>query len=78
MRNRISFLLATLLMGAVLSGCATAKLDRVKPWQRGALADPIMNPAGDGLRVAMQEHVYFSRETASGGRGVGGAGCGCN
>jgi hypothetical protein len=26
----------------------------------------------------MIEHVYFSREAASGGKGVGGSGCGCN
>jgi hypothetical protein len=32
----------------------------------------------DPLATAMSEHIYFSRETASGGRGVGGSGCGCN
>jgi len=24
------------------------------------------------------EHIYFSREGASGGWGIGGGGCGCN
>ena len=28
--------------------------------------------------TAMLEHVYFSREAAQGGRGIGGPGCGCN
>jgi hypothetical protein len=51
---------------------------RVRPWERGALADDIMNPDIDPLGTAAAEHVYFSREAASGGRGVGGSGCGCN
>jgi len=37
-----------------------------------------MNPDRDPLATAMAEHVFFSREAASGGRGVGGSGCGCN
>jgi hypothetical protein len=51
---------------------------RVKPWERAGLADYTMNPGRDPLATAMSEHVYFSRETATGGRGVGGSGCGCN
>ena len=40
-------------------------------------------PAGceDGvhmLETAIDEHVYFSKEAATGGRGIGGGGCGCN
>jgi hypothetical protein len=62
----------------VLSGCTSAELVRVKPWQRATLADYTMRPDRDPLNTAMSEHVYFSRETASGGRGVGGSGCGCN
>jgi len=62
---------------ASLSGCATQAV-RVKPWQRQYLADATMDPDRDPLGTALLEHVYFSREAASGGRGVGGAGCGCN
>ncbi len=51
---------------------------RVKPWQREYLADSTMDPNRDPLGSAMMDHVYFSREAAQGGRGVGGAGCGCN
>jgi hypothetical protein len=54
-------------------GCAT-----VKPWQRGTLADPIMRPDRNPIGQGLIEHVYFSREAASGGRTVGGGGCGCN
>lgn len=60
------------------SGCASTNLAPVKPWQRATLADYTMRPDRDPLNTAMAEHVYFSRETASGGRGVGGSGCGCN
>jgi hypothetical protein len=59
------------------SGCTTSAV-RVRPWERGALADEAMNPNRDALGTAMAEHVYFSRAAASGGQGVGGSGCGCN
>jgi hypothetical protein len=55
------------------TGCAT-----VKPWQREALADPIMQPGRNPMASAQLEHVYFSREAATGGTAVGGGGCGCN
>ena len=65
----------TLALGGLLlgSGCTT-----VKPWERSPLADYTMRGDRDPLGVAMDEHIYFSREAASGGRGVGGGGCGCN
>ena len=79
MKSPSSF--ALVLLGAVLaaaSGCASVKLARVQPWERGTLADYTMQPDRDPLASAMSAHVYFSREAASGGRGVGGSGCGCN
>ncbi|MFA5057310.1 MAG: DUF4266 domain-containing protein [Opitutaceae bacterium] len=63
---------------AVLSGCTNPQLVRVQPWERATLADYTMRPDRDPLASAMAEHVYFSRESASGGHGVGGSGCGCN
>jgi hypothetical protein len=72
-------LLAALGAAALLgSGCSTTSATRVRPWERAALADDTMNADRDPLGSAMSEHVYFSREAASGGRGVGGCGCGCN
>jgi len=72
--------IALFMAGAValLAGCSTTGMVRVHPWERAALADPAMNPDRDPLDTAMMEHVFTSRETASGGRGVGGTGCGCN
>lgn len=61
------------LLSALVQGCAN-----VKPWQRGMLADRVMRADRDPAGLALTEHVYFSREAASGGRGVGGGGCGCN
>ncbi len=65
------FLASVVLFGA--TGCAN-----VKPWQREHLADYTMQPDRDPLGIAQREHIWFSREAASGGRGVGGGGCGCN
>jgi hypothetical protein len=57
----------------VLAGCAT-----VEPWERGKTADYTMRADRDPLVDMLAEHVYFTREAAAGGRGVGGGGCGCN
>ncbi len=76
--SRCLLLSALAAAGAVLCGCTSAAAVRVKPWERAALADDTMNPDRDPLGTAMCDHVYFSREAASGGRGVGGSGCGCN
>jgi hypothetical protein len=70
--------LGALAVALAFSGCSSAPLTRVKPWERGTLADVSMDPNRDPLGTAMLDHVYFSREAASGGTGVGGAGCGCN
>jgi hypothetical protein len=72
MKTKLLFLLmCVVLLGA--TGCAS-----VKPWQREHLADYTMQPDRDPLSTAQAEHIWFSREEASGGRGVGGGGCGCN
>jgi Domain of unknown function (DUF4266) len=30
------------------------------------------------LQSAAEDHIYFSKEASSGGRGFAGGGCGCN
>ena len=77
-RPSIALLAALGLLAAGVAGCSTASAVRVRPWERGQLADAAMDPGRDPLGSALTEHVYFSREAASGGRGVGGSGCGCN
>jgi hypothetical protein len=76
--TRLALIVLGSLLAAAGSGCTSASLVRVQPWQRATLADVTMNPARDPLATAMAEHIYFSRESATGGRGVGGSGCGCN
>jgi hypothetical protein len=61
---------------ALLSGCATTA--PVQPWEKGDLARPEMMFGQDPLDSAFTEHIYSSKEGASGGSGVGGGGCGCN
>ena len=66
-------LLAVLVLALLLAACAP-----VQPWERGRLAQPHMALEPDGLLAAMDEHVYSSKEAASGGAGAAGGGCGCN
>jgi hypothetical protein len=60
---------------AILSGCA---LPPVQPWEKGELARTDMLIPGDPLESRFTEHLYASKEAASGGSAVGGGGCGCN
>jgi hypothetical protein len=71
--KKIWFLLYALAWIAFGSGCTA-----VKPFQRGTLADYTMRQDRDPLDDSLHEHIYFTREAAAGGRGVGGGGCGCN
>ena len=73
MKAKVVLVLLGLAVLALTTGC-----QNVKPWQRGTLADVTMRPDRDPIGTAMDEHVFFSREAASGGSGVGGGGCGCN
>jgi Domain of unknown function (DUF4266) len=72
-RLALAFLAATL--GLLLGGCSTVG---VKPWQREVLARPEMAIAAYPLDAATDDHIYFSKEAANGGRSFGGGGCGCN
>jgi hypothetical protein len=74
MRRPIA-LLVTLAVGAV-AGCAT--IAPPKPWERGDLAKPSMQIDPDRLQTKLDQHIYSSKEAATGGYGVGGGGCGCN
>jgi hypothetical protein len=63
--------LGLMLLG--LAGCAG-----VQPWERDVLARPEMSLDNAPLDAAIDDHIYFSKEASSGGRGFGGGGCGCN
>ena len=66
-----------LAIGVLLlcSGCTSMG---VEPWERDILAKDEMQLTTDALEAATDDHIYFSKEASSGGRGFGGGGCGCN
>ncbi len=72
MKNTLK-IISLLIITLSLWGC-----DTVEPWERDALASYSMSPDRDPLEISMQEHVFYTREAAHGGAGVGGGGCGCN
>lgn len=67
-----------LLIFAFLSAGCSSWEPWVKPYERENLADPIMNPARDGISASYRQHVYDTREAARGASVVSGGGCGCN
>lgn len=50
----------------------------VKPYEREALADPIMSFDLNPVSSAYMDHVFEAREGARGALGGAGGGCGCN
>ena len=75
MAKIISGLIVGLVLTSLLSGCSSLG---VKPWQRDLLAKKSMQLNSAPLDSAIDDHIYFSKEASSGGRGFGGGGCGCN
>ncbi len=62
MIRRMKLVLFVLLIISA-TGCASLG---VEPWERDLLAKPVDS--------ALDDHIYFSKEASSGGRGVGGIG----
>ena len=73
--TRKAVLAVGLLSG--LSACGNIE-PWVKPYERQALADPIMSAVRDPVSAAYMDHVFEAREGARGALGGGGGGCGCN
>jgi len=69
--QRAAAALAVLLLGA----CANPG---PKPWERDLMARPDMALDGAAIDGAIDDHIYFSKEGATGGRGTSAGGCGCN
>ncbi len=69
---KILTIVLTLLLSAGCSSMGT------EPWDRDILAKEEMQLTTDALEAATDDHIYFSKEASSGGRGFGGGGCGCN
>lgn len=81
MKNAIVNLLALTSL-TWLGGCSQLgpleQLGQVSPWEKGHLAQPGMTFEADPLDQRFVQHIYGSKESSSGGYGVGGGGCGCN
>jgi hypothetical protein len=75
MKRWMQCVLAGALSAGTLSACTFAP---VQPWQREVLAREPMQLDAYPLDAFLDDHVYFSKEGALGGRGIGGGGCGCN
>ena len=69
-------LVLSIAVGLCCMGCAS--FSPPQPWEKGELAKPSMQFDPDVPRATLREHIYASKEGASGGTGVGGGGCGCN
>ena len=65
------------LAALVLAGCGNIE-PWVKPYERQALADPIMSFDANPVSSAYIDHVFDAREGARGANGSAGGGCGCN
>ena len=75
MKNVIRTCLVAGIVCFVTSGCSSMG---VESWDRDVLAKDEMQLTSDPVEAALDDHIYFSKEASSGGRGFGGGGCGCN
>ena len=73
--RRLSIPVVIVLGATALSGCTSLG---VEPWERDVLARDEMQLVTDPVEAGLDDHIYFSKEASSGGRGFGGGGCGCN
>lgn len=73
--NKRVYILAGIGICALTAGCSSLG---VQPWDRDILARDDMQIVSDPIESATDDHIYFSKEASTGGRGFGGGGCGCN
>jgi len=69
--------MALFIAAIALSGCGNLQ-PWVKPYEREALADPIMAADRNPVSSSYTAHVREVREAAHGASGTSGGGCGCN
>ena len=67
----------TLFVPLIVSITSCANLGG-EPWERDLLAAKEMSLNAEPIDAALDDHIDFSKEASSGGKGFGGGGCGCN
>jgi hypothetical protein len=72
------YLIRSAILGVAATLCSACSTMGVEAWERDVLAKDEMQLVADPLEAAIDDHIYFSKEASSGGRGFGGGGCGCN
>jgi len=77
MKARLVALLLCATALTFLGSCSGVSIG-VDPWDRDLLSLESMQLDSNSARNGNDDHMYFSREASSGGRGFGGGGCGCN
>lgn len=75
---RLAYALAGTLASITLSGCSSFGYRPVQPYEREALASPLMALSREPVADRHLQHVYETREGARGATGINGGGCGCN
>lgn len=68
----------TLMAIAILTSLSACSTLGVQPWEKDQLARADMALDAEKLDLALDDHIYFSKEGSSGGRAFAGGGCGCN
>ena len=68
-------LLACAALGVLACGCGTIGPE---PWEKDLMAKKAMQVDAYAIEKNAADHIYFSKEASSGGRGFAGGGCGCN
>lgn len=76
--KRLSIAMALLVAAGCLSALGGCSSVGVEVWERDVLAKNEMQLDSESVDRALDDHIYFSKEASSGGRGFGGGGCGCN
>jgi len=75
MKRGYGLIIAAAAATILTAGCSSMG---VEPWERDVLAKDEMQLVADPVELGLDDHIYFSKEATSGGRGFGGGGCGCN